>query len=191
MECFWIYIVFLPIKLWIWVMEFHKFSSQWVSVILQYSLIVTIFRTWDRFPFFLTQGKFSQSHTEGESNLLSRKDSFAPRITSISIHICIFNQNNGFSIKQKFQKGWRLSLWFCFSLKFWFLYYELPYFLWYNAVCLVLLLHFIESFLLAANCFCKYLTKDFDIKMYFEGKNLKVEVEFQSFPHNVQKLEQL
>lgn len=57
--------------------------------------------------------------------------------------------------------------------------------------CCLLLLHFIESFLLAANCFCKYLTKDFDRKIYFEGKNLKVEMELQSFPHNVQKPEQL
>lgn len=145
MECFWIYIIFLSIKLWIWVMGLHKYSSLWVSVILQYSLIVTIFRTWDRFPFFLTQGKFSQSPTEGESNLLNSKDSFAPGITSISIHICIFNQNSGSSIKQNFQKGWQLGLWFCFSLKCWFLYEDLQYFLWYNAVCL--LLHFTESFL--------------------------------------------
>lgn len=66
----------------VWVMGLNKYSSLWVSVILQYSLIVTIFRPGDRFPFSLTQGKFSQSHTEGESNLFSRKDSFALGITT-------------------------------------------------------------------------------------------------------------
>lgn len=81
MECFWIYIIFLSIQHWVWVMGLNKYSSLWVSVFLQYSLIVTIFRPWDRFPFSLTQGKFSQSHTEGESNLFNRKDSFAPGIT--------------------------------------------------------------------------------------------------------------